>query len=497
MAEKVMTLYFKDTGIKLLIARGKKAEQWASISLEPGLVVGGVIVDENKVAAKVREIFATVKHSALTDLISGKGKLIVGLSGRDSLYRVISLPVLEKSLLPEAVKREAARVLPVALDQLYLAHQRIPGGEKETRIFLAAFPKKSTDVLLKTLRLAGVTPQILDLAPLALCLSVNEPMSIIADASLDTLNIMVMADRVPQVIRSISLQSEGKKISENMATISEEFSRTVAFYNSSHQQAPLANDVPVFVSGDLAIAFDTWKVLIGKMNSKVTVLPLAVQYPEDFPAGDFTVNLALAAKVLALDKVHGNYSLVNLNALPESAKAQPINPYRILVPVVAVAGVILVIIMWNNLQAAKKNTPALQSQVTAKQALITANTKAVADLTQQNRTTQAQIAPIVASAQIFPAKLTKLAAARTLTKTQIGTILSLKPAAVSATAISYTASQDSVSGSAGSQADILSYAQALRDSGGFTVVVSSITYTPITLESGDIQPAYTFSLQIN
>ena len=64
MADKVMTLYFKDTGIKLLIARGKKTEQWASVSLEPGLVVGGVIANETTVADKVREIFATIKHSA-------------------------------------------------------------------------------------------------------------------------------------------------------------------------------------------------------------------------------------------------------------------------------------------------------------------------------------------------------------------------------------------------------------------------------------------------
>jgi len=55
----------------------KRPKQWASVSLEPGLVVGGVIVNETKVADKVREIFATVKHSAVTDLISGKGKLIV------------------------------------------------------------------------------------------------------------------------------------------------------------------------------------------------------------------------------------------------------------------------------------------------------------------------------------------------------------------------------------------------------------------------------------
>ena len=50
MAERVIALYFEDTGIKLLVAKGRKAEQWASLPLEPGLVVGGVIVDETRVA---------------------------------------------------------------------------------------------------------------------------------------------------------------------------------------------------------------------------------------------------------------------------------------------------------------------------------------------------------------------------------------------------------------------------------------------------------------
>ena len=281
-----------------------------------------------------------------------------------------------------------------------------------------------------------------------------------------------------------------------MATISEEFSRTVAFYNSSHQQAPLSNDVPVFVSGDLAAAFDTWRTLVGKMNSKVSVLPIAVQYP-GFSAGDFTVNLALAAKALGLDKMRGNYPLVNLNAMPETAKAKPINLYHIIVPVVAVIGIIIVVVMWNNLQSTRKNTPTLQSQVTAKQALITANSKAVADLTQQNRTTQSQIAPIVASAQIFPAKMSSLASARALTQSNIGKILSLRPSTVAFSSISYSASSDTVSGTSGTDADILNYAQALRDTGDFTTVVSTITYSPTTDDSGNIIPMYSFSLAIN
>ena len=101
MAEKVLTFYFEDTSIKLLAAKGRKVESWAMVPLEPGLVIGGTIVDETKTANKVKELLASVK----TKLFSGKGKVIVGLSGRDSLYRVITLPVLEKSMLAEAVRR--------------------------------------------------------------------------------------------------------------------------------------------------------------------------------------------------------------------------------------------------------------------------------------------------------------------------------------------------------------------------------------------------------
>ena len=62
MAERVRALYFEDNSIKLLIAKGRKVEHWASAPLEPGLVVGGVIIDENKVANKVKEIFTSIER---------------------------------------------------------------------------------------------------------------------------------------------------------------------------------------------------------------------------------------------------------------------------------------------------------------------------------------------------------------------------------------------------------------------------------------------------
>jgi type IV pilus assembly protein PilM len=383
----------------------------------------------------------------------------------------------------------------VSLDQLYLAYKRIPGNDNETRVFVAAYPKKSTDILIKTLRLAGVTPRVLDTAPLALCLAVNEPRAIIADVKLDSLNIMVLAERVPQVIRSLSLQSEGKTISGNMATISEEFSRTVAFYNSSHQQAPIDSTVPVFVSGDLASAPDTWPELVGKLNSKVSVLPIALEYPENFPVNDFVVNLGLATKELGLEKLPENYSLVNLNALPASALPQAINPYVILVPVVAVVGIVGVIYMWNTLQNSKKTTVSIQSQVTAKTNLVTSNDKAIAALTEQNRLTLAQIQPIKDAATVLNNKLNSITATRTLTDSELHQIIALKPSTVDLRGIGYSADTQSVTGAAGTQADILNYAQALRDSGAFTTVVSAISYNPTTdPTTGAVTPVYNFSL---
>lgn len=508
MSEKVMSLYFEDAGIKLLVAKGKKADRWVSIPLDPGLVVDGVIVDENKVANKIRELFEACNRikseekglkrikESISNIFSGKGKLIVGLSGRDSLYRVLSLPVLPDSLLAEAVRREAGRVLPVSLDELYLAYQRIPGNENETRVFVAAFPRKSADILIRTLRNAGVTPRVLDLAPLALCLYVNEPKAIIVDVRFDNLNIMIMADRVPQVIRSLVLQSEVKTLEENLPTISEELSRTVAFYNSSHQQEPLDSNTPVFVSGDLAKLPEAWKTVVGKLNAQAAILPSAIEYPTEFPSNDFTVNLGLATKELNLEKEVGNYSLVNLNALPPSSLPKGVNAYRILVPVVAVAGIAGIVFLWLNWQRNMDNTKSLESELTNTQILITNNAQTIAKLTEKNRETQNSIQPIKDAASVFITKKSVLETVRTLADNNVHEIVALKPETINMTRLSYADSAKTLNGMSQTSEDILKYAQALRDTGGFEVVVSSINYTPTVSDTGAMIPLFDFTFQV-
>ncbi|GAH38019.1 unnamed protein product, partial [marine sediment metagenome] len=210
MAKKVTTLFIRDDVVNLLVMGGKRVEKWASLPLEPGLVSQGLILDEAQLADKLKELFKLEKVTM--------GKVIAGLSGHNSVYRIITLPELPEPVLPEAVKREAKRVIPVPLDEVYLSYQPLPATRGETRVFLAAFPRNIADALYRTLHQAGLQPYIMDLAPLALCRTVNEPRSIIVNARLDHLDIMVMAERVPELIRRLSLPGEAESLSERLPT---------------------------------------------------------------------------------------------------------------------------------------------------------------------------------------------------------------------------------------------------------------------------------------
>src|SRR3972149_3882907 len=275
MAKQITTLFIRDTSINLLVMKGRQVEKWASLPLEPGLVSHGLIVDEAQVADKVKQIFK--ETGAKTN------NVITALSGHDSLYRIITLPELPQAILPGAQKPQAKRTLPTPLEEVYFSYQRIPAPRGENRIFLAAFPRNLTDAMARTLHQAGVRPHLLDLAPLALCRIPNEPQAIIVNARLEHVDIIVLADRLPQVIRRVSLPGEAaESLEEKLPFMAEEFHRTVAFYNSSHLEKPLDSTVPVFICGDLAEKPESWPSVVSRAGYAVSSLPSPVETPEGF-----------------------------------------------------------------------------------------------------------------------------------------------------------------------------------------------------------------------
>jgi len=456
MAKKVTTLFIRDTNINLLVMKGGQVDKWASLPLEPGLVTQGLIVDEAQVADKVKQIFKETGVPA--------SNVITALSGHDSLYRIITLPDLPEAVFPEAVRREAKRTIPTPLEEVYFSYQRLPSPMKgESRIFLVTFPRNLVDALVRTLRQAGVKPYILDLAPLALCRIPNEPRAIIVNTRADHLDVMVIADRLPQVIRRLSLPGEAESLEEKLPLIAEEFNRTVDFYNSSHLEKPLDSTVPVFVCGDLAEAPETWQSALGRPGYSVSPLPSPVELPEDFDPNNFMVNMGLALKELLPEQEEANFSVVNFNALPEVYLPEHFSILRVLAPVGIIVGIGLIIFSVILIQGNRADIEVLRDEVTIAESRVTQEQQKIAAL-------NAQIGPTETIAGELNTRLIIMERGRATIHEDFTEIVKLATAKANLSGVNHYGSSVTVGGTASDEDDIFSYARDLRNSGRFSDV---------------------------
>ncbi len=480
MARKV-TLYIEDTDIKLLITKGNQVEKWASLLLEPSLVRDGVILDEDLVANSIKTL---LELGGVT-----KKKVIVGLSGLNSIFRVISLPELPQALLPEAVENEAGRVIPVPLEQVYLSYQQLAAPKGETRLFLVAYPRNSTDTLIKTMYKAGLKPDTMDLAPLALARCVNAPRAIIINSWLTYLDIVIMTERMPRLIRSMSLPIEVTSVEEKLPAIAEELSRTVAFYNSSYPGEPVESSVPVLVCGDLSEAPDSWKSLVGKAGYPVSALLSPVQFPETFNPGKFMVNIGLALKGKQAKGEEVFSSIVDFNALPEIYRPAAFKLGRVITPVVIVVAVAALAYGGLLIQDVADQTSDLQSDIgelnsqmdklSSDMILINKDiaeqTDAIAPLPDEVAQIESELQSVQTTKDVLDSQLTGLEQGLDKTNGDLREAVNLLPDNVTLLGIQHGGDMVTISGLAPGEDDIFAYARALRGGGRFsTVIVSSI-----------------------
>lgn len=476
MARQV-TLYIEDTEIKLLVTNNREVEKWASLLLEPGLVSDGVIIDQDLVAEKIKELLTLQQVKTR--------KVIAAVSGLNSIFRVISLPELPKALIPEAAKNEANRVIPLPLEQVYLSHQVIPSPVGETRIFLAAIPRNSTDALFRTMAKAGLSIYLLDIAPLALCRSADAPRAIVVNSWLSNVDIAIMVDRVPQVMRSLSLITESTSLEDKLPNIAEELNRTIAFYNSSHAEEPIDSSVPVFVCGDLAHEPDSWPSLVGELGSPVSVLPSPLPAPEAFDASQFMVNVGLSSKELLAETKEADFSIINLNAVPDEYIPRGISIMNIVAPVAAAAVIAALVYGWFYVQDIKVETGDLRTQLADLESQIAIERPTIAPLQTQIIQVGESIPPLGLTAASINTTFTGLRQNRAKVVEDIREALDLdrETPELWLTKISHDGATFIVEGTSPDESYIFEYARELRRSGRFQlVIVSSISSQEITEE---------------
>jgi len=471
MAREATTIYIDNSAIWVLVARGRQPPKWASTPLEPGSVKDGVVQDQDAVASKVKELWRSQKISTR--------RVVAGISGINCLYRLITLPELPKSLLPEAVRREAARVLGVPLEELYLSWQILPSLKGETLIYLAASPRNSVDALISTLRKAGLNPYLMDLKPLALARTATESRAIIIDVQPASFDIVVLTEGIPQVVRSLSLPQESR-LKEKMSVIKEELDRTITFYNSGHMDKPIEAAVPLLVCGELAEQPNAWKLLLGRLERPVQALPSPLETPEGFPASQYMTNIGLALKEVPVSKKEAAaYLLVNFNALPEVYRPKPRPISEVLFIPVIIAGIALVALgVFANMTTSahtadlRANLANISQLVTSRRAQFVAQSEEITALSEQVSSLEKTVAA-------FTITLDDFRTGRDEVNDDLSQINSCLPGAQEDRLLSVTHSSDTltVKGLFSDKDAVSHYAEDLRATGRFVLVVITEIHT--------------------
>ena len=466
MAKKLATVYLEDNEIKLLVTSGKTVERWDSAPLDSGMINDGFVQQEDAVAERLR---------ALADKNGVSGASIVAaLSGQNYIFRLITLPEVPKNILDDAILSEAGRVIPVPLEQVYVSRQELSDNvPHEMRFFIAAHPKNSTEALIRTVHKAGLKATTIDIAPLALARSADRSRCVIVNTWLSTIDIIVMVDRVPEVIRSFPLGAENLTESERLSSISEEIARTITFFNSSHAENALGADVPILVSGELAAHKDAWPMLAGSDGRPVELLTSSFTGPEGFDPSVFSVNLGLAAR----DALSDFGSVINLNAIPAIYLPRGVNWFNILAPAVAVILIGMLVYGWNYVSGIKNDADAIQPQIDAVQLQVAQAQAKIPPIQAQIKAATDSLKPVQDQAAAIQAEYTVIQNQRQYASQVVRSVWtqnSLRP--VTLASILWDGSTVVINGTAAdSESNVFTYAAAMRSTNRFqNVVVTDI-----------------------
>ena len=309
MAKQQISLYIDDSSISVLASKGREPQKWATVALDRGLIKEGVVQDQQAVAAKVKELWRSSRIL--------RRKVTLGISGLNCLYQMLLLPELPQNLRSEAIAREAAHSLGIPLEGVYLSWQVLSVEHGQMKVYLCVVPKDKVDSIMATLKVAGLRPVAMDIKPLCLARVSNEPRAIIVDTCQDSMDIIVLGEGIPEVVRSLQVAPEMSQ-GERIAVLRSELERSVSFYNAAHLDKPVDLTVPILVSGDLVEQDSDKASLAGPRERPVRDMESPLTELEGFDPSKYATCIGLALKdVLVTEPGAVAHSVVNFNALPE------------------------------------------------------------------------------------------------------------------------------------------------------------------------------------
>lgn len=477
MAVNTVTLYINDTSIRLMVTRGKRITKLADVPLDTNL---SDISTEEKEA----ELVARIKHLFKSNKIS-KRKVILGLSGLHCLTRPVSLPELPRAMLDEAITREARRVLPVPLEQLYISWQIVSTSEGKIQAFMVAIPRQIADTLIRILNKAGFKPYLMDIKPLALARLAREATSIIVDVQSSEFDIIVMVKGIPQPIRTVTFPQESLSLAEKIVIVKDELKRTIEFYNSNNPENLIQPNAPLLVSGELADEPELYEPLARELGYQVSPLTSPLKCLKQLDPSHHLVNVGLALK-----KSTGEAGplLPNFNTLPAPYLPKPISLNRIMAVPAAAAAVSLIILLGMTIQDAGASIESALNQLDTNNFLIQKKQAQKNQLTQDSAAAEQKLAAIKAAHMNFTAALNTFNTKGDRVNNDLEAAVDNQVDDFEVYSISHTGTHMIINGWAESEQEVMEYVRKLDATDRFReITISSLSRQAVEDEgdSGD------------
>jgi type IV pilus assembly protein PilM len=452
MWNDTVSLYIDDTSVRLLVSRGNRIKKWSELHLETGLVKGSVVVDEETLASRIKELLKSQNvHTK---------KVSLCFSGLHSLTRPATLPHLPKAMLSEAVAREARRVLPVPLDQLYLAWHTVPCPKGRIQVFIAATPRRTADSLISTLHKAGLVPGRMAIKPLALTKLVPVNSAIIIDVQPHEFDILILSDGIAQPIRTVSFPEETQTLEKKLEMIASDLDRTIKFYNTNNPEKPLNASIQVYVSGELAGQSEIQKSLSTVLQRPVIELTSSLKIPPQISLARYLINIALIVNSPNSVRLP-TFPIANLNVLPAPYLPKPISFTKVAgIPAgVALLGLIVPIVM--TIQNTNANIANMQNQLDITNQMIKQKTAQKNELTKTVTTLKSQSDTLKKTCNELKLALGQVTSSQEKVNGDLNITLQKLSTSITLEKITESEGTLTLEGTAPNSNDVFTYAQAI------------------------------------
>jgi type IV pilus assembly protein PilM len=283
-----VSLSIEGNNLRIVNSSGRKIDKWDSVGFDPQLVREGVITDTTRMAQVIKQALSESKLSTRN--------VRWAIPSIGSTSQILPLTQTGKSSLDVIVQREARRALSVSPETSYLYWRQLPSAETQQRVYVVAVPKETVQGLIQACQAAGVTIKSIDLRSLALARAVNQKDVIIAHGEINSVEMAIILDSLPSLMRGIWLREKDLDAGKVGALLLQQLASTIEYYNDMNRSNPLPANIPVCLTGEAALDPELAQRAGTLSNRVVTPLEPSVSYPEHFPLPLYMSNIGLILK---------------------------------------------------------------------------------------------------------------------------------------------------------------------------------------------------------